>query len=199
MSDRMPAALAPLVVRSFLALLAALAFGAHAAGPLPAEPLLRDELQAARWPADIVKGAGRYLASYPQGPQAEAARSDLDRARNTKRLLERSDIRLYRTDFAGSGTMPAAADDRRKAALGDKEAALRLAHLHRDGNASVKADPGHYIGWLQYSAALGNAAGSYELALHYRKDNQPALAAPYEARAEELGFKVPAALDNVRK
>ena len=52
---------------------------------------------------------------------------------------------------------------------------------------------------MQYAAALGNAEASYELAVYYRKASLPALAAPYEARAEELGFKAPPALDHVRK
>jgi hypothetical protein len=167
---------------------------AHAAPP-PPEATLRQDLQDARWPADIVREAGRYLTSYPQGPSAVGARADLDRARNTKRLLERSDIRLYRADFVSEGAQAPVLEDVRKAALADKDAAFRLAHMHRDGESGLKAD----LGRLQYSAALGNGPGSYELALYYRKDNQPALAAPYEARAEELGFKAPAALDNVRK
>ena len=57
---------------------------------------LRSELRDARWPADIVGVAERYVAAYPQGPAAATARAELERARNTKRLLERSDIRLYR-------------------------------------------------------------------------------------------------------
>ena len=85
----------------------------------------------------------------------------------------------------------------RKAALADKEAAARVARLYREGEAA--ANPGRYVGWLQYAAALGNAPASYELAVHYRKSDQPALAAPYEARAEELGFKPPPTLDHIRK
>ena len=120
------------------------------------------------------------MSAQPYVPASEAARSELDRARSTMRLRERSDIRRYRADFTGEGAVaPQAADDVRKAALA--------------------VDGLHDIGWLQYSAVLGSAAGSYALAMHFRKDNQPALAAPYKARAGELGFKIPAALDNVRK
>jgi hypothetical protein len=183
-----------------LAVIAAPAFAATTAPVGAPEATLREDLQGARWPADIVRTATHYLTAQPYGPASEAARSELDRARSTMRLLERSDIRLYRADFAGAGAVvPQIADDVRKAALADKEAALRVAHHHRDRAVDARSDGIHYIGWLQYSAALGNAAGSYELALHYRKDNQPALAAPYEARAEELGFKIPTTLDNVRK
>ena len=128
-----------------------------------------------------------------------AARAELERARNTRRLLERSDIRLYRGDFVARGASPTLYDDVRKAALADKEAAARVARLYRDGEGGIAANVDRYVGWMQYAAALGNAEASYELAVYYRKASLPALAAPYEARAEELGFKAPPALDHVRK
>ena len=180
-----------------LALVAVVAAPAIAAPyPPPPEPALAQELLDARWPADIVAVGERYVAAYPQGPYAATARTELERARNTRRLLERSDIRLYRGDFLARGASPTLYDDVRKAALADKEAAARMARLYREGE---NENPGRYVGWLQYAAALGNAPASYELAVHYRKSDQPALAAPYEARAEELGFQPPPTLDNVRK
>jgi TPR repeat protein len=188
--------------RSFAVLSGAVALGGSALAapyPPPPEPALTQELQDARWPADIVNVADRYVASYPSGPSAASARADLERARNTKRLLERSDIRLYRGDFLVRGAAPTLYDDVRKAALADKEAAARMARLYRDGEGGVEANPSRYVGWLQYAAALGNGPASYELAVYYRKSDQPALAAPYEARAEELGFKAPTVLDNIRK
>ena len=180
-----------------LALVAVVAAPAIAAPyPPPPEPALAQELLDARWPADIVAVGERYVAAYPQGPSAATARTELERARNTRRLLERSDIRLYRGDFLARGASATLYDDVRKAALADKEAAARMARLYREGE---NENPGRYVGWLQYAAALGNAPASYELAVHYRKSDQPALAAPYEARAEELGFQPPPTLDNVRK
>ena len=180
-----------------LALVAVVAAPAIAAPyPPPPEPALAQELLDARWPADIVAVGERYVAAYPQGPYAATARIELERARNTRRLLERSDIRLYRGDFLARGASATLYDDVRKAALADKEAAARMARLYREGE---NENPGRYVGWLQYAAALGNAPASYELAVHYRKSDQPALAAPYEARAEELGFQPPPTLDNVRK
>jgi hypothetical protein len=166
--------------------------------PPPPEPALAQELLDARWPADIVTVGERYVASYPQGPLAAVTRDELERARNTRRLLERSDIRLYRGDFVARGA-PGLHDDVRKAALADKAAAARVARLYRDGEGGVAANADRYVGWMQYAAALGNAEASYELAVHYRKASLPALAAPYEARAEELGYKAPPALDHVRK
>ena len=65
--------------------------------------------------------------------------------------------------------------------------------------AGMPADPNRYEGWLQYAAMLGNDGASYELALHYRRIGQPVLASKYEARAAELGFVAPRALDHNRK
>jgi hypothetical protein len=178
-----------------MALAGAVSAGAPAA---PAESVLRQELEGARWPADIVRSADRYLAGYPQGPSAAAARSMLDLARQSAHALDRN-VRLYRGDFQLEGGAPVVGEDVRKAALADRDAALRVAHMIRDRENGVDYDVNRYVGWLQFASALGNGPASYELALHYRKADQPALAAPYELRAEELGFKAPTALDNVRK
>lgn len=156
---------------------------------------LREQWLQARWPADLVAAGDRYVVTA----QEPGVREELARARQTRRLLERADIRLYRADFAGDVGDATARADVRRAALGDKDAAFRMAQRCRDGTDGVAANPQRHVGWLQYAAALGHGPGSYELALHYRRENQPGLAAPYEARAEELGFKAPPALDHVRK
>ena len=161
-----------------------------------------------RWCRNCSTPAGRPTSSPSASATSPAtrrartpstARAELERARNTRRLLERSDIRLYRGDFVARGASPTLYDDVRKAALADKEAAARVGRLYRDGDGGIAANADRYVGWMQYAAALGNAEASYELAVYYRKASLPALAAPYEARAEELGFKAPPALDHVRK
>jgi len=188
--------------RSFSAIVLVCALLGASAGaataPLPPESVLRQDLQQARWPADIVRAADRYVAGYPQGPSAPAARSMLDLARQAVRALDRN-VRLYRGDFQLEGQSPDLSEDVHKAALADRDAALRVAHVIRDHDNGVAFDVNRYVGWLQFAAALGNGPASYELAVHYRKADQPALAAPYELRAEELGFKAPPSLDNVRK
>jgi len=171
---------------------------AAAAPPPAAEGVLRQDLQEARWPADIVRAADRYVVGYPQGPAAAVARAMLDPARQSARALDRN-VRLYRGDFRLDGASPAFREEVRKAALADKDAALRVAHMIRDEENGVVFEVNRYVGWLQFAAALGNGSASYELAMHYRKADQPALAAPYELRAEELGFRAPTLLDNIRK
>jgi hypothetical protein len=162
------------------------------------ESALLQQLQEARWPADIVRVADHYLAEYPQGPAAPDARAMLEQARRSARALDRN-VRLFRGDFRVDGAAPVVKEDVIKAALADSEAALRVAHVIRDRDNGVPFDFNRYVGWLQFSSALGNGPASYELAVEYRKADLPALAAPYEMRAEELGFQAPTALDNIRK
>ncbi len=181
-------------------LLALCAAGASARDTTSAvsEGALRQQLQEARWPADIVRTADRYLADYPQGPAAGDAHAMLDQARRSARALDRN-VRLFRGDFRLDSATPVVNQDVIKAALADSEAALRVAHVIRDRDNGIPFDFNRYVGWLQFSSALGNGPASYELAVEYRKADLPALAAPYEMRAEELGFQAPTALDNIRK
>lgn len=190
--------------RAATALLIGLAFAWPAAAQADApsvepEPALRQKVHEATWPADIARLAGSYLRAYPQAQASDAVSAMLERANTAMRALSRNDVRLYRTAFQAPAEAADAADDVHKAALGDKEAALRLAHLQQRGDGGVPADVNRYVGWLQFASVLGNERASYELALHYRRDNQPALAATYEARAEELGYVAPASLDHFRK
>ena len=156
-------------------------------------------MQGAAWPADIVRASGDYLESYPRGRWAAQARSNQAAAQAAMRAIAQRDVRLYRSDFQADGAPPATRERIREAALGDKDAAFQVARWVNDADAGMARDMNRYVGWLQYASALGHGAASYELALHYRRESQPALAAPYEARASELGFEAPPTLDHVRK
>ncbi len=148
------------------------------------------QLEAAMWPADVVKLATDFLAHHPGSRLAASVQVAREGAREAAQILRRNDVRLFRSAFQPGPTTPAA--ELAKAGRGDKDAAARLARAQgRDG--------ARYEGWLQYAAALGNGIASYELALHYRRVEQPLLAAQYEARARELGYTPPPSLDNSRK
>ena len=163
-----------------------------------AESALRQDLQQALWPADIVRIAGDYLSRYPDSPSARSIASMRDQARDAMRVLSRNDVRLYRSAFNPTQDSATLIDELRRAALGDREAAVRLAHLHQRGGDN-DTEASRYVGWLQFAAVLGNESASYELAVHYRRLNQPVLAAKYEARAVELGYVPPNSLDHNRK
>jgi hypothetical protein len=171
---------------------------------VPSEANLRQEVEQALWPTDIAELATDYMRLYPANPGGSWARELRDRAWIAMRALSSDEVKLYRSAFqphAVPNTAPAGAnEDLRRAALGDKDAALRVARIYEQ---RPDAAPGpytdRYVGWLQFASKLGSDKASYELALHYRRQNQPALAATYEARAIELGFKPPPALDHVRK
>lgn len=159
------------------------------------EPALRGRLAQALWPADIVRAADAYLRRFPQGPAAAAVAAEREQAARTAAQLARKELRLFRSAFEAPAGDSAARDELRRAALGDRAAAVRLAQASR---SAAGGEP-RYVGWLQLAAGLGDAPASYELALHFRRADQPILADQYEARALELGFKPAPALDHSRK
>lgn len=164
-----------------------------------AETEVRIQALQALWPADLVRLTSQYVQQYPRGPWADVARNWQRRAADSMRVLTRGDVHLYRSAFHGTGEDAAVNDEIREAALGSQAAAIRLAYKYQKGEGGVTRDDNRYVGWLQFASVLGNAAASYELALYFRKENQPALASQYEARAVSLGYNPPLALDHVRK
>ena len=192
----------PLVRSAWAGLLVA-ALGASApAYAVPAvpqdEPALAVAWQGALWPADIALLAGEYLRLYGHSAQAAGIARIRDAAQRTADLLRTQDVRLYRTAFeAGHGAAASLLssddlEDRRRAALGDAEAAWRQSQLWPAGHA-------RRLGWLHLAELLGNGRAAYELALHYRRDDRPLLAARHEAQAQALGYLQPYALDHARK
>lgn len=153
----------------------------------------------ALWPADLAQLTAQYLQQYPRGPWADVARSWQRRANDSVRVLNRGDVHLYRSAFHGTGEAASINDEIREAALGSQSAAVRLAHKYQKGEGGLTPDQNRYVGWMQFASVLGSAPASYELALHFRKEGQPALASQYEARAVSLGYNPPLALDHVRK
>jgi hypothetical protein len=189
------------------------------AAPAAAPPRFatRDEaadfaaLEAAIWPAEVEKLATEFLKNHPGSRLAGSAEVAREGAREAAAILRRNDVRLFRSAFrptpaapgagyaaeAGTAAGSAVDPDLLKCGRGDKDAAARMARLV--GRDSGRYDIGRYEGWLQYATELGNGIASYELALHYRREAQPVLAARYEARARELGYTPPPSLDNTRK
>ncbi len=156
-------------------------------------------LQAAVWPADVLRLAEAYMQQWPNSAQYGSARVAAAGAAEAQAILARNDVRLYRRAFdlaaASAGGWRA---DLLKAARGDKDAAARIGRQWRT-SAGGGAEVSRYEGWMQYAAELGNGIASYELALHYRRQDQPQPAARWESRSRELGYTPPPSLDNRRK
>ena len=169
-------------------------------GPAPAREIeLHEQLQSAVWPADIVRLADQLLSMDPAADWVPETKLVRQRAAAAAQLLRSNAVHLQRSAFASRDLPADRQQDLHRAALGDRESALRLARLYQHGSGSVAPDPYRYLGWLQYAALLGNDSASYEVALYYRKEGQPAMAAIYETRAVDMGYVVPAGLDNIRK
>ena len=157
------------------------------------------ELEENLWPADIVKLAEAYLQRYPASRLAGGAQVAREGANDAVNALRSNQVRLYRSAFQPKTTEARWLAEWRKAARGDKDAAARIARAYLRGDADITADPNRYEGWLQYAAALGNGIACYELAVYYRRQDQPVPAAQYETRARDLGYTPPTSLDNQRK
>jgi hypothetical protein len=172
-----------------------------AALPAPARFASRDEaadwsqLEAAFWPGDVARLAADFLSNHDKSRLAGSAQVAREGAREAAAILRRNDIKLFRSAFQPDSST--AADELLKAGRGDKDAAARLGRAH--GRDSQPFNIGRYEGWMQYATALGNGIAGYELALHYRREGQPLLAAQFEARARDLGYTPPPSLDNSRK
>lgn len=159
------------------------------------EPALLDAVLRALWPADIVQRSDDYLRRYPDHASAVDVLAQRQLAAATAGFLRRSDVELFRAAFVPQSPDGSDVDDLRRAALGDADAAFRLAQQPPVPDAVSR----RRVGWLQYAALLGNDRAAYALSLHYRRASQPLLAAQFEARAVALGFQPPAGLDHARK
>ncbi len=148
-------------------------------------------LEAAVWPAEVVRLATDFLQRFPQSRLAGSAQVARDGAAEAAQILRRNDVRLFRSAFQPGDWTPEQAADLLKAGRGDKDAAARLGRLAREGE--------RFEGWMQFAAALGNGIAAYDLALFYRRNGQPQPAAQFEARARALGYTPPPSLDNSRK
>jgi len=172
----------------------------------PAEQAAWDAIQNADWPVELLRLCKLFMATYPDSGQAGTVGLIQAGAQEALRILRSKEVKLFKTSFvvpepASVASPGLRVQDQRlelnRAARGDKDAAARIARLHR----ALDTEQGllRYIGWLQYASGLGNGIASYELALYYREAAQPLLAAQAEARARELGYSPPRALGHARK
>lgn len=178
----------------------------------PAELAAWEAIQNADWPVDLLRLCQAFLATYPDSGNAQTVRLVQAGAKEALRILRSKEVKLFKTSFvipvldSVAVPEPESSPDQQlnsgsaelnRAARGDKDAAARIARLHR----ALETEQGllRYVGWLQYASGLGNGIASYELALYYREVDQPLLAAQAEARARQLGYSPPRTLGHERK
>ncbi len=158
-----------------------------------------DALQATLWPPELLRQAEAFRQRWPASARAGAAEVAAEGAREAAGILRNNDVRLYRRSFDPAPERGEAYNgDLRRAARGDKDAAARVGRqwATRERSGAMLS---RYEGWMQYAAELGNGIASYELALHYRRLDQPQPAARWESRARELGYNPPPSLEHYRK
>lgn len=159
-------------------------------------------IQSTQWPVDLLRLCQSFLTSYPNSIQAKSVMVYQAGAQQALSVLRNKEVKLFKTSFVLPQPLPSqlqvdAGADLVRAARGDKDAAARIARLHRQ--ADTEQGQLRYVGWLQYAGGLGNGIASYELALYYREAAQPLLAAQAEAQARQLGYSPPRALGHARK
>lgn len=162
------------------------------------------QIQQSVWPPEVVKLGSRYVEQFPQGRWLQPVIVAIEGSSEAAKLLQRSDIKLFRSSFAPPvNASPALQRDFKRAARGDKDAAKRVGQAYLDGGADPTLDvnkaAGRYEGWLQYATALGNGIASYDLALLYRARGQADLASRFEQTARMLGFTPPPSLKSGQK
>ena len=89
-------------------------------------------------------------------------------------------------------------DNQARALQGDKDAALRVAYMFREGSNGVPRDERRMVRWLRHASELDNAYASYQLYLHYLARGLDRDAVRYENRALRQGFIPPPRVDNRR-
>jgi len=159
-------------------------------------------IQGTVWPIDLLKRCREFQEKYPNSPQASSVVLYQTGAADALRVLRSKQVKLFKTSFvvpelAAPATGNNTVSELNRAARGDKDAAARIARLHRQ--LDTEQAMLRYVGWLQYASGLGNGIASYELALRYRESDQPLLAAQAEARARQLGYSPPPSLGHERK
>lgn len=165
-------------------------------GMTPQEQADWQYLLQTEWPVDLLARCKAFLQRYPQSTQARLLALYQEGAVQALQVLRSKEVKLFKTSFV-LPPLTGLRSELNRAARGDKDAAARIARMHRT-LGSQQGDL-RYVGWLQYASGLGNGIASYELALYYREAAQPLLAAQAEARARSLGYSPPRALGHERK
>ena len=161
--------------------------------------VLAEQIRQGRWPAEIVKAADECLARFPDSACSAEALAARPAAAHAASALRARNVNLYRSAVLDSRLGTDMQADLHAAALGDGHAAERIGQLYGHGADASVTERHRFVAWMSYAAQLGDERASYELALVFRTSGEPAIAAMWEARATQLGFVPPLALDHIRK
>ncbi|MBT9489224.1 MAG: caspase family protein [Rubrivivax sp.] len=166
----------------------------------PEDPAIEERAFAAigdaLWPATVARLVRSFLERYPNSRFRTAALVASDGANKSAGLLKLNAADLHPRDFQPRAELGAAyAEDLRRAARGDKDAAARV------GARLLALDPkglwNRYVGWMKFAVALGNGIAAYDLA-RYLEDNNLSGGGEFRTRAGELGYVIPPSLRKVR-
>jgi TPR repeat protein len=89
-------------------------------------------------------------------------------------------------------------EEQQKGLGGDREAALRVAHMFKTGTNGVPKDERRMLQWLLHASTLSSGAASYQLYQYFLDQKLDREAVFFENRAIEQGFTPPPRVDPKR-
>lgn len=153
------------------------------------------QLRGSLWPRDVVTRATDFEQRFPASSYKSSAQVSRQGATSAAKILADPEIGLSRQDFEiRSDTPPELAEDLRRAARGDKDAAARIGDRISAGGSKTGAASLRFEAWMRYAGALGNGIAAYDLARHYASIGQAALSGQWVSRARKLGYIPPPGL-----
>lgn len=153
------------------------------------------QLRGSLWPRDIVARATDFELRFPASSYKSSAQVSRQGATAAATVLADPEVGLSRQDFeVRSDTPPDLAEDLRRAARGDKDAAGRIGDRISAGGNKTGVAGLRFEAWMRYAGALGNGIAAYDLARHYASIGQAALSGQWVSRARKLGYVPPPGL-----
>jgi uncharacterized caspase-like protein len=153
------------------------------------------ELQRSSWPREVVQLADSFVRAFAGSRFASSVQLSREGALRAAQILADPDIGLSRQDFQpGDAATSEAAEDLRRAARGDKDAAARVGERLNAAGIRSAAQGARFEAWMRFAGELENGIAAYELARRYAATGQAALSGQWVSRARKLGYVPPPGL-----
>jgi hypothetical protein len=153
------------------------------------------ELQRSSWPREVVQLADSFASAFAGSRFASSVQLSREGALRAAQILADPDIGLSRQDFQpGDAATSEAAEDLRRAARGDKDAAARVGERLNAAGIRSAAQGARFEAWMRFAGELENGIAAYELARRYAATGQAALSGQWVSRARKLGYVPPPGL-----
>jgi hypothetical protein len=163
--------------------------------PVPgAEQVAWAEIAQTIEPHERTKLLENFKAQFPESRFNQAAEVQLTRAVISEKAAAQNRIRADTT--IGDVEFRA---DQAKALDGDKDAALRVAYMFRDGTNGVTQSTERMVQWLRQASDLNSGIASYRLYRYYIEQKLDRQTTQYRQRFINQGYTPPPELDDRKR